>query len=99
MVKEVNRICKIEGINKRFTLEDRKNPKKSEEMFWIFQGFYHPEIDMDSLSLKDAESLARTWNGGPNGNRIKSTKKYWHKVAKRFNKELEERSLTMLAES
>jgi hypothetical protein len=93
MVKEVNRICKIKGIDKRFTLADRKDPSKSSEMFWIYQEFYNPDINRDSLSKKDMEIMARKWNGGPEGHRKKATNKYWRKVSKRVNIELEERNL------
>lgn len=93
MVKEVNRICKIQGLDIKFTLADRKNPKKSEEMFWIYQEFYNPGLNLDSLSQEDMAVLARKWNGGPNGDRKRATKKYWRKVFKRVNIELEERNL------
>jgi hypothetical protein len=93
MVKEVNRICKIKRIDKRFTLADRKDPSKSSEMFWIYQEFYNPDINRDSLSKKDMEIMARKWNGGPEGHRKKATNKYWRKVSKRVNIELEERNL------
>ncbi len=96
MVKEVNRICKIKGIDKRFTLADRKNPNKSEEMFWIYQEFYNPDINRDSLSKEDMEIMARKWNGGPEGHRKKATRKYWKKVSKRVNVELEERNLAKI---
>ena len=93
MVKEVNRICKIQGLNKKFTLADRKNPSKSAEMFWIYQEFYNPGINRDSLSKEDMEIMARKWNGGPEGHKKKATKKYWKKVSKRVRVELEERNL------
>ena len=96
MVKEVNRICKIKGIDKKFTLADRKNPNKSEEMFWIYQEFYNPDINRDSLSKEDMEIMARKWNGGPEGHRKKATRKYWKKVSKRVNVELEERNLAKI---
>ena len=96
MVKEVNRICKIQGLDKKFTLADRKNPAKSAEMFWIYQEFYNPEINRDSLSKEDMELMARKWNGGPNGHKKKATRKYWRKVSKRLNVELEERNLAKL---
>lgn len=93
MVKEVNRICKMKKLQKTFTLADRKDPQKSAEMFWIYQEFYHPEINWDSLSVTDMESLARKWNGGPHGDKKRATKKYWRKVYKRATLELEERNL------
>jgi hypothetical protein len=96
MVKEVNRICKIKGIDKKFTLADRKNPNKSEEMFWIYQEFYNPSIKRDSLSNGDLELIARKWNGGPNGHLKKATRTYWKKVSKRVNMEMEERNLSKI---
>jgi hypothetical protein len=88
MVTEVNRICNIIGNKKHFTMLDRKNTKKSAEMFWIYQEFYHPDIMKDSISVKQVEMLARTWNGGPGGHRKTATKKYWHKVNNRFKLEM-----------
>jgi hypothetical protein len=96
MVKEVNRICKIQGLDKKFTLADRKNPHKSAEMFWIYQEFYNPDLNLDSLSKEDMATLARKWNGGPKGHMKRATKKYWKKVSKRVNLELEERNLAKM---
>ena len=96
MVKEVNRICKIQGLDKKFTLADRKNPAKSAEMFWIYQEFYNPDLNLDSLSKEDMAVLARKWNGGPNGHKKKATKKYWRKVSNRVKLELEERNLAKM---
>lgn len=96
MVKEVNRICKIKDIDKKFTLSDRRDPDKSREMFWIYQDFYHPKMNWDSVSTKDMESLARKWNGGPKGEKKRGTRKYWNKVSKRLNLEIENRNLADL---
>lgn len=89
MVKEVNRICQMKGIEKRFTLADRKNKKKSEEMFWIYQKFYNPNINLNDISEQEMELIARKWNGGPQGHKKKATKKYWIKVNRRINYELD----------
>lgn len=89
MVKEVNRICQMKGIEKRFTLADRKNKKKSEEMFWIYQKFYNPNINLNDISEQEMELIARKWNGGPQGHKKKATKKYWNKVNKRINYEID----------
>ena len=89
MVKEVNRICQMKGIEKRFTLADRKNRKKSEEMFWIYQKFYNPNINFNDISEKEMELIARKWNGGPQGHKKKATKKYWNKFNKRINYEID----------
>jgi len=55
MVKDVNRIL---GYDK-YTLADRLDDKKSEEMFWVYQNHYNPRMD--------AEKMARIWCGGPDG--------------------------------
>jgi hypothetical protein len=89
MVKEVNRICQLRGIDKRFTLADRQSKSKSKQMFWIYQKFYNPTVDFERLSQKEMEILARKWNGGPKGHIKNATKKYWRKVEKRVNFELE----------
>ena len=91
MVKEVNRICKIKGINKTFTLQDRLNPEKSEAMFWIFQDFYNPNINWETITMSDMEIIARKWNGGPNGHKKGATRHSWRKVAKIVYKDLKDR--------
>ena len=82
MVNEVNRICKIIGDKRRFTLQDRLNPDKSEEMFWIYQKFYNPNINWETITMSEMETLARKWNGGPNGHKKRATRHYWRKVCK-----------------
>lgn len=89
MVKEVNRICEMKGIEKKFTLADRKNKEKSEEMFWIYQRFYNPNINLNNISEKEMELIARKWNGGPKGHKKRATIKYWNKVNRRINYELD----------
>lgn len=96
MVEEVNRICKMKGIDKRYKLSDRTNPEKSYEMFWIYQDFYHPDVNWASITLADMELMAKRWNGGPKGEKKKSTRKYWRKVSKRLNEEFEKRNLAEL---
>ena len=72
MVREVNRILKKQGEEKRFKLSDRKDADKSIEMFNIWADAYH---------LKSSyEKMARNWNGGPKGFKKPSTVRYWTKV-------------------
>lgn len=78
MVDDVNRILSLSGSNLRYTYEDRWDKYKSVEMFFIYSEYYHTNLD-------DYEAIARTWNGGPNGHRKKSTKKYWEKVNTTLN--------------
>ena len=79
MVKEVNRILKIQKIDKRFTLKDRFERDKSIEMFYIWKNYHHKDSDY--------ETIARNWNGGPKGYKLDRTVKYWNKVEKQLNNE------------
>jgi hypothetical protein len=74
MVREVNRILKKQGLDKRYKKRDRKNADKSIEMFNIWADAYH---------LKSSyEKIARNWNGGPRGYKKNSTIHYWAKILK-----------------
>jgi hypothetical protein len=78
MVREVNRILKIQGKTERFDLKDRFDREKSIHMFMIWKEFHHK----DSLP----EKVARNWNGGPKGYKKDRTIKYWNKIEKQLNK-------------
>ncbi len=71
MVEEVNRVCRILGIQKSYSLQDRWSRSESIQMLKIFAKFYH---------LEDFEEVARCWNGGPRGMDYASTEGYWNKV-------------------
>lgn len=72
MVREVNRILKIKGVDKRFKLADRWDRQKTIEMFLVWKNHHHPDGDF--------EKIARNWNGGPKGFKKSRTEKYWIKV-------------------
>jgi len=74
MVREVNRILKIQKSDKRFKLKDRFDRDKTLEMFYIWKNFHHKDSDF--------EKIARNWNGGPRGYNNPRTEKYWVKVQK-----------------
>jgi len=69
MVEDVNRIA-----GTRYTLADRFDRRKSEEMVRIYLTHY--------ARNKTIEQAARIHNGGPTGDRKEATKKYWEKVRK-----------------
>lgn len=71
MVEDVNRISGL-----RFTLEDRRDVAKSEQMFWIYADHYSKGASR--------EVIARRWNGGPTGHRKASTLGYWRDVRRRL---------------
>ena len=76
MVREVNRILRIQNQTARYKYKDRWDCNKSKEMFDIWKAYHHPD--------DTAEHVARNWNGGPKGYKRASTKQYWKKVQKYF---------------
>ena len=72
MVREVNRILKLKGSDYKYKLSDRKDSTKSVEMFYIWYEFHHKDDNF--------ETIARSWNGGSNGPKLKATEHYWNKV-------------------
>ena len=77
MVREVNRILKIQKSDKRFKLKDRFDREKTIEMFYIWKNFHHKDSDF--------EKIARNWNGGPKGYKLRNTERYWNKVQKELD--------------
>jgi hypothetical protein len=73
MVREVNRLLKIRGEERRYTLKDRWNRQKSIEMFLVF-----------NRNISNFEEQCRRWNGGHNGMKKTATIKYWNKVKKKL---------------
>lgn len=71
MVEEVNRLQAITT----YTLDDRRSPVKSREMFFIYT--YHWA---DHWADYSPEGAARRWNGGPRGHLNPATLPYWKKV-------------------
>jgi len=67
MVEDVNRISHM-----HYTFADRYDREKSIEMCRIYLNHY--------ATNKPDEYAARIWNGGPQGYKKDSTKKYWEKV-------------------
>lgn len=78
MIREVNRILKIQHSDTRYHKDDRYIREKTVEMFTIWKDFHHPDGDF--------EKIARNWNGGPKGYLNNRTVKYWVKVQKELNK-------------
>jgi len=67
-VDDVNRIIG----KKKYSYDDRLDPKKAIQMFFIYQRFYNPEMDF--------EVMCRTQVGGPLGMKKKSTDAYYAMV-------------------
>lgn len=79
MVREVNRILKIQKSELEYTLEDRWSREKSIEMFHIVNGYHNKNSTY--------EEIARAWNGGPNWFKKSLTKRYWKRVQKQLKKQ------------
>jgi hypothetical protein len=73
MVREVNRLLKRRGEERRYTLQDRWNRRKSIEMFLVY-----------NKNVTKFENQARRWNGGPGGMNKETTIKYWNKVRQKL---------------
>ena len=78
MVREVNRILKIQGKTERFDLKDRFDRQQSIRMFMVWKNYHHKD--------SEPEVIARNWNGGPKGYKKDRTIKYWNKIEKQLNK-------------
>lgn len=73
-VDDVNRIQK----KVKYTYADRKNRKKSYEMFKIYVNHYASKKRLKRTPTD--EDRARCHNGGGNGYKKQSTVKYWNRV-------------------
>lgn len=85
-VDDVNRICKLKRIAKRYTYADRTNPVKSLEMVKIYTDFYAARYERLTGKKATDEIRARIHNGGLNGWKKPATLKYWSKVKKEMAK-------------
>jgi hypothetical protein len=72
-VRDVNRIIGYE----KYSLDDRYNDTKAIEMFWIYQNYYNPEMNI--------EKMARIWCAGPDGYKQNCSLSYWRLVNNRLN--------------
>lgn len=73
VVQDVNRIASA-----GFTLADRRNPAKAQEIARIYLSHYVTPQRLGRAPT--AEDYARCWNGGPDGWRKRATVPYWAKV-------------------
>ena len=77
-LRDVNRILGEE----KYLPEDRYTRQKSIDMCVIYMSHYMT-VAVRRHEAKDcAETMARIWNGGPNGWSKPETIKYWNKVKK-----------------
>jgi hypothetical protein len=76
MLRECNRILKLQNSNKKYILLDRWNRARSIEIFHVVTQYHNRNGSF--------ESIARFWNGGPRWSKKKQTKKYWNKVKRKL---------------
>lgn len=77
LVRDCNRILKLQGSDKRFSLKDRYSVVKSKEMFMLYQSYYNPKGSI--------ERAIRLWCGGCNYS-VRATQSYYNKVRKQMRK-------------
>lgn len=71
VIDDVNRIIGMEI----YSYSDMEDETKSREICKFYILYWS-----NRSGNKSIESMARIWNGGPNGNKKESTKKYWKKI-------------------
>ena len=84
MVREVNRVLKMNKSNDRYTLIDRWSKEKSIDMFEIMAE--NVKCCEGMTRLEFYERVARKWNGGYRGMEKTATIKYWNKIKKELIK-------------
>jgi hypothetical protein len=68
---------KIVGYEK-YKLDDRMIPEKAIEMFWVYQKYYNPTLDI--------EKMARMQCAGPDGHHQNCSVNYWNLVKQELYK-------------
>lgn len=89
-VQDINRFAKTQ-----YTIEDRADEKKSIEMCWRYLYHYGNKYKRDTGYEPTAETLARIWNGGPNGYNDARTRRYWAKVQAELQRQIRQRLQTL----
>ncbi len=81
VIADVNRILG----KPKYTLSDRRNRAKSEEICRIYLLHHGRGVISREMSLTDRlVALGRIWNGGPEGNKKTSTLRYAEKIRKQI---------------
>lgn len=78
VIDDCNRVYK----QYTFTYNDRYDIQKSKQICYLYLSYWGNHYKKKTGKEPTAETLARIWNGGPNGYKKQSTIKYWNKVKK-----------------
>jgi len=78
MLRECNRILKLQNSSISYNLTDRWSREKSIEIFHIINQYHNKNATY--------EEIARFWNGGPKWAEKSGTKRYWRKVRRKLKK-------------
>lgn len=85
VIEDVNRINKLEGRSERFNLNDRYSVAKSRRMFDVYLTYYGGRLHRLGKPVT-YQTLAKTWNGGPDGYKKPAAETYWQKVKRELDK-------------
>lgn len=72
VITDVNRVYKT-----RYVHADAEDPRKAFAICRLYLGYWGGRYQKLTGKPPTYEVLARIWNGGPNGWRVKATRKYW----------------------
>lgn len=72
VVKDVNRIYKTHYVH-----ADALNANKAKVICRLYLAYWGTQYYRKTGKMPTDETLARIWNGGPNGWKVKATRRYW----------------------
>lgn len=79
-VADVNRIAALTNQNVAFADSDVRDRAKAEQMMCIYLSFYGARYLRQTGKTPTLETLARIHNGGPNGWKAYSTKRFMRRI-------------------
>ena len=79
-VRDADRIAALSGSAVRWTLADRLDLRRSEELAVAYLSYWGAAYTRRTGRAPTAETYARIWNGDPDGWRKPTTAAYWRKV-------------------
>ncbi len=72
VIRDVN-----DAYGTRFSLQDAHNPAKAKKVCVLYLHHWGRQYQSKTGRTPTPEVLARIWNGGPQGYKRESTRKYW----------------------
>ena len=88
-ILQIRKIC-LDDVNRiygtSYKHSDAFDPASARTIAKLYLKFYCKVYEKETGFKADDEVASRIWNGGPDGWRKNSTKKYWNKVKKHLTK-------------